>query len=151
MDEIKTKGSKKLESLLIDILNQDSEKIKKLLSLTYKDKDEKIINLKDPEVLMEIIGMFKKGETFDSVLKFIQNAPNREYILWEQEFMNEYKNKIMREVEVQQIEETGVKGIDKCRFCGSDRLVFVTRQIRSGDEPATIFIRCVTCGRSWKQ
>jgi DNA-directed RNA polymerase III subunit RPC11 len=34
--------------------------------------------------------------------------------------------------------------------CESNRAAFVEMQIRSADEPATLFYRCVSCGHAWR-
>jgi DNA-directed RNA polymerase subunit M/transcription elongation factor TFIIS len=42
-------------------------------------------------------------------------------------------------------------GLYTCGKCRSQRTVFSTAQTRSGDEPMTVFIECVDCGKTWKQ
>ena len=37
------------------------------------------------------------------------------------------------------------------RTCQSKRAYFMEIQIRSGDEPATIFYRCCECSHQWKE
>jgi DNA-directed RNA polymerase subunit M/transcription elongation factor TFIIS len=37
-----------------------------------------------------------------------------------------------------------------CKKCGSNKCTYYELQIRSADEPATIFITCLTCGKHWK-
>jgi len=34
--------------------------------------------------------------------------------------------------------------------CDSSRAAFIEVQIRSADEPATLFYRCVGCGHMWR-
>ena len=38
----------------------------------------------------------------------------------------------------------------KCAKCKKRECVFQERQLRSGDEPMTLFITCVNCGNNWK-
>lgn len=37
-----------------------------------------------------------------------------------------------------------------CRKCKSKRCTYYEMQTRSADEPATIFITCLDCGKNWK-
>ena len=37
----------------------------------------------------------------------------------------------------------------RCPSCAHDRAFFLQMQIRSADEPATIFFKCVACARTW--
>ena len=38
----------------------------------------------------------------------------------------------------------------KCRKCKSNRCTYYELQTRSADEPATVFITCLDCGKHWK-
>jgi transcription elongation factor S-II len=38
----------------------------------------------------------------------------------------------------------------KCRKCKSKKCTYYEMQTRSADEPATIFITCLDCGKNWK-
>jgi transcription elongation factor S-II len=37
-----------------------------------------------------------------------------------------------------------------CKKCGSRNCSYYELQIRSADEPATIFLTCIDCGKRWK-
>jgi len=39
----------------------------------------------------------------------------------------------------------------KCNKCGKARTKYWEMQTRSADEPMTIFIRCLNCGKEWRQ
>lgn len=49
--------------------------------------------------------------------------------------------------------EDAWKNVDQtdatCPSCSHDRAYFMMIQIRSADEPATIFYKCVKCGKTW--
>lgn len=42
------------------------------------------------------------------------------------------------------------EGVHKCEKCGGSRTTSKEIQMRSADEPMTIFIRCIDCGNNWK-
>jgi transcription elongation factor S-II len=37
-----------------------------------------------------------------------------------------------------------------CRKCKQNKCTYYTQQVRSADEPSTIFVNCLTCGNRWK-
>ncbi len=39
----------------------------------------------------------------------------------------------------------------KCRRCGSDKTQYQQKQTRSADEPMTVFIECMACGKRWRE
>ena len=39
----------------------------------------------------------------------------------------------------------------KCKKCGGDRTTHYQKQMRSSDEPMTVFITCLTCGNRWRK
>jgi DNA-directed RNA polymerase subunit M/transcription elongation factor TFIIS len=39
----------------------------------------------------------------------------------------------------------------KCKRCGKAKTRYWEMQTRSADEPMTIFIRCLNCGKEWRQ
>jgi len=125
------------------------ENIRVLMGLRYGNGKE-IVDPKRRDVIVEIMGMLRDQEFLD-VIDFLREADNPEYILWEQGSMDEGRTKVQREISIQQAEEVGVRGVGKCRYCPSKELVFAIRQLRSGDEAATIFVRCVMCQKQWRQ
>ena len=127
---------------------KDSE-ITSLLELKYTNGSF-IINDKDKDVIIEVIGMLKLYP-INYVLDFLNNSPNKELIIWNQEFMNIGKVSVEREIFINRAEEIGVKGVGKCRYCPGTELVFAQKQVNSGDEPMKVYVRCVTCNQYWKQ
>jgi len=120
-----------------------------LLQLRYKNGSA-IINEKDKDIIIEIQGMLRLYK-IDYVLDFLEEAPNKEWIFWDQEFMNIGKVSVEREIFINRAEEIGVKGVGKCRFCPGTELVYAQKQVNAGDEPMKVYVRCVTCGQHWKQ
>ena len=48
-------------------------------------------------------------------------------------------------------EEDDYEGILQCRKCKSKKTSYYQLQTRSADEPMTIFITCLNCGKHWRQ
>lgn len=132
----------------LNVWGGTQQQILELVNLVYKENNRPIITMDDIEVVNEIISQLMRNG-FNETIRFLQNAANRSWI-WDQDIMEKGKTKIAREIVIQRTEETGIKGVGKCKFCNSSELVFSTRQLRSGDEPATIFISCVSCQRKWR-
>lgn len=55
--------------------------------------------------------------------------------------------------ETTMLEGSAEEGSDmfKCNRCGKSRTKYWEMQTRSADEPMTIFIRCLNCGKQWRQ
>lgn len=56
-------------------------------------------------------------------------------------------------IETTMLEGSQEEGCDffKCKRCGKSRTRYWEMQTRSADEPMTIFIRCLNCGKEWRQ
>ena len=48
-------------------------------------------------------------------------------------------------------DKEGGSDMFKCRRCGKSKTKYWEMQTRSADEPMTIFIRCLNCGKEWRQ
>ena len=136
------------------ILNLSEEKKKILLGLHYTD-GSKIITGERPDITTEIIGMlYSKGsddENFNNTITFLSSLDSPDMLLWGQESVEEGRIKEAREIRILRAEETGVKGVGTCKYCRSTELTFAMKQLRSGDEPMTTFVRCVMCHKQWRQ
>lgn len=127
-----------------------ADQIRALISLTYPN-GEKIIDIRrKSDIIIEIIGMLKVNP-FDEVIEFLKESTSPNYILWDQDSMGPSITKFERELALHEDEEIGVKNVGRCRSCSSNELIFVKKQMRSGDEATTIFVRCVLCGKRWRE
>jgi hypothetical protein len=134
------------QQLLANITDADVELISQM---TYKDH-RPILTPEDPEIVLEIIG-FLRIATVAQILGAYRGVADREAVLWVNDLHAQGYLALSREIFILQVEESGVKGIFECRRCHSKNVVVTTRQIRSGDEPANIYIRCVDCDERWQQ
>lgn len=125
--------------------------IQNLIDVTYPKGNKKIINDMQLDILYEILGMIRQGMNPSDLLEFLTNTVQTpEDVMWKQPPMNIYKANVDREILLYQVEDEGIKGVGKCKYCSSTELSFATKQLRSGDEPPTTFVRCVVCDKNWK-
>jgi hypothetical protein len=134
----------------MNIWNGTREQIVQLSNLRYIGDGTLIVDPRRKNIIMELIGMLR-ANPYDEVVEFLSHASDHDFILWEQPSLDEGRNKLIREIIIRTAEDEGIEGIDKCRYCPSTRLVYATVQLRSGDEPKTVFVRCVECKKQWKQ
>lgn len=125
------------------IWNGTEAQAKTITDLTYEN-NEYIIDGDDIEIFVEVISILQ-NDGFEYSVKFLDNAPSRAYILWDQSALDASKSALQREMDMYEDTETGVKGVGKCPSCGSNELLFSSKQTRGGDEGTTVFTRCTSC------
>lgn len=114
----------------------------KAFSQIYVDKLRTIyMNLKNPELLQNI----RNGEIVPQSIAFMTHQelnPARWKILIEQKIKRDaskFTNNIQASTDM-----------FTCKKCKSKRCTYYELQTRSADEPATIFVTCLDCGKHWK-
>jgi transcription elongation factor S-II len=99
------------------------------------------LNLKHPDLLASV----QSGEITPQTLAFMTH----------QEFKPEHWNELIQ----RKIKRDASKYVDNtqastdmftCKKCRSKRSTYYELQTRSADEPATIFVTCLDCGKHWK-
>ena len=108
----------------------------------YLDRLKSIfVNLKNEKLLDKI----KTDEITTQTLAFMTHQEMNEDIwkeLLDQKMKrdaNKYTNNIQASTDM-----------FTCRKCKSKRCTYYELQTRSADEPATIFVTCLDCGKNWK-
>lgn len=99
------------------------------------------INLKNPQLLNQILS----GEISPQTIAFMTH----------QEFDPEHwrdaiELKIKRNQSKYNTKIEASTDMFTCRKCKSKKCTYYELQTRSADEPATIFITCLDCGKHWK-
>lgn len=51
------------------------------------------------------------------------------------------------DIDLEEFEDT----IYECEKCGSKKIDIIQKQLRSADEPATVFATCIRCGNKWTE
>jgi transcription elongation factor S-II len=109
----------------------------------YIDRIRSIyLNLKNPELL----NMVKNNEITPQVLAFMTHQEmNHEH------WRGRIERKIKRDASKFNTNVQASTDMFTCRKCKSKRSTFYELQTRSADEPATIFITCLDCGKQSKR
>jgi transcription elongation factor S-II len=109
----------------------------------YTDRLRSIyINLKNPNILEQI----KSGELLPQTFAFMTHQemnPER----WK-ELIEKKKLVDKSKYDTQLVARTDMFTCGKCK---SKKCTYYTMQTRSADEPETIFITCLDCGKNWKR
>jgi len=99
------------------------------------------INLKTPDLLQQI----KSGEIgiqSTATMTHQEMKPDHWHVLIEQ--------KIKRDASKYTMNIEASTDMFTCKKCKSKRCTYYELQTRSADEPATIFVTCLDCGKHWK-
>lgn len=56
-----------------------------------------------------------------------------------------------REAKMLEVDKSMATDMFKCTKCGKRQCTYYEMQTRSADEPMTQFIRCLNCGKQWRQ
>ena len=58
---------------------------------------------------------------------------------------------IKREAKMLEVDKSAATDMFRCTRCGKRQCTYYEMQTRSADEPMTQFIRCLNCGKQWRQ
>ena len=120
-------------------LDFDKEELTEILQIT--DGNGKF-KFRDMEILDEILCAIKDGKNIKEM--FNDETDNRNVYL-DQDYMIENKERLWVENHRKSGNDgnIGIKGLGKCGKCGNEELAISAKQTRSGDEPTTIFYKCI--------
>ena len=116
-------------------------------------------NLKFAEIyamrLKTILYNFKQNQTFVKQLQENQINMASLCLMTHQEMSPEkWKTKIEQKIKRDRSKlSTNIEAstdLFTCKKCKSKKCTYYEMQTRSADEPATIFITCLDCGKNWK-
>ena len=108
----------------------------------YTDRLRSIfINLKNPDLLQQI----KSGEITPQNLAFMTHQEMNP-----QAWHKLIDEKIKRDANKYSNNTQASTDMFTCKKCRGKRCTYYELQTRSADEPATIFVTCLDCGKNWK-
>ena len=143
---------------------KDKKEIEKLTE-TIANIEEKIFNEYKSEAsyvnkVLEILHNIKDVENKEFSHNIVEGniSPEELAIMDENDMVKQRKREeIQRKIDnkinaLKDLKKTAdiKEGVYKCSKCGSKKTIQNEMQIRSADEPTTIFIQCTNCGKRWK-
>jgi DNA-directed RNA polymerase subunit M/transcription elongation factor TFIIS len=116
---------------------------------TYKIVARRTLGNLDPAAYVangRLLGRLKEGEFAAHDIPFMTALE-----MYPENWQELASEQLKRETAA--LEGSKEEGCDlfKCRRCGKSRTRYWEMQTRSADEPMTIFIRCLNCGKEWRQ
>jgi transcription elongation factor S-II len=116
---------------------------------TYKTVARRSIGNLDPKAYIaneRLLARLKEGEFAPHDIPFM-SAAEMYPETWQALAMEQLKR------ETAALEGSKEEGCDlfKCNRCGKSRTRYFEMQTRSADEPMTVFIKCLNCGKDWRQ
>lgn len=153
----------------VNLINEDKiNKTKKILNNYIKnefiDSVEKSIrnfsieyaNINDTPFLLESIYDMKLDEIINALSKnknLIKSEDDaiKIALLRPDELNPDNYEKIIKKKEIEEYKKNDIKSSSafKCSKCKKSKCSVTQKQIRAGDEPATIFVTCLECGHKF--
>jgi DNA-directed RNA polymerase subunit M/transcription elongation factor TFIIS len=93
-----------------------------------------------------LLERYKEGEFA------IHQIPYMSYSdLYPEKWVELADREMKREAKMLEVDTSMATDMYRCSRCGKRQCTYYEQQTRSADEPMTLFIRCVNCGKQWRQ
>lgn len=128
--------------------NLPPEDVDYILGLRYNDGDL-LFDPDDPGLLLDLIILV--NDLGDEAIKILEQASHSEEKLpWSLPQLGHVKGQAELEYVQSMTEQRGIKTDRPCKKCGTKEVIYVSRQMRSADEPESIYATCVGCKNTWR-
>ena len=131
---------------IFDGAKLSTDQVDVLLSLKYPN-DDPVINSYQSAV--EVIALLKKLP-YSQVVTYLRDVSNLSTLTFSSPLFENERQKVQLELDNLQSKIEAEKGLYKCQSCGSQETLSYGRQVRSPDEPMTVFVECLGCNRRWR-
>jgi transcription elongation factor S-II len=71
--------------------------------------------------------------------------------LFPEKWSDLFEREMKREAKMLEVDTSMATDMFRCSKCGKRQCTYYEQQTRSADEPMTIFVRCLNCGKNWRQ
>lgn len=115
----------------------------------YKQTARHILWNIHPKSPMQNKRLFQRIQEGELVLSSL--ATMSAYDMYPEHWRELADKQLIREQKILEGNKSRATDQYKCHRCGKRECTFYEMQTRSADEPMTIFINCINCGKRWKQ
>lgn len=148
--EIKHDPSSVFRAMISDPNVLPDEIILGIVQLRYQLDGTPIFKADDPNTTMEIFSLLQKHGAVDAYKILVEASKHEEKIPWSLPTIIPTIKNAEHQYKLGRSKKTGIKVDVPCRKCGKTEVTVVERQMRSPDEPASMFATCVGCGKTWR-
>jgi transcription elongation factor S-II len=93
-----------------------------------------------------LVERLREGEFLPHDIPFMNYSE-----LFPERWGNMIEDAIKREAKMLEVDKSAATDMFRCSKCGKRECTYYEMQTRSADEPMTQFIRCLNCGKQWRQ
>jgi DNA-directed RNA polymerase, subunit M/Transcription elongation factor TFIIS len=158
-DKVPIEIRSKVKSLFQKVLTEDEsilleeaihEYFLKHSETTYQNLAYQIYGKLSATTSIDFVPRFASHSSSpSSISNLIQQIKDEKILFQGPEFRSE-RDKDEKEAKNIETPLDVKEGVNKCSKCGSKKTFQFSLQIRSCDEPATIFLTCAMCGHRWR-
>ncbi len=135
-------------SIPIPLIGPDE--INQLKALSYPPPNSQpIVTLSDRSTLFEIVNLIL-FLGFEQTLAFLKRVVTPANIIFDSPLMERAKNNYILNLENLKTKVRTAKGTVPCPRCRGTNVQMSERQVRSIDEPTTVYFKCIDCDKTWK-
>lgn len=135
-------------SIPIPLIGPDE--INQLKALSYPPpNNQPIVTLSDRSTLFEIVNLIL-FLGFDETLAFLKRVVTPANIIFDSPLMERAQNNYILNLENLKTKVRTAKGTVPCPRCRGTNVQMSERQVRSIDEPTTVYFKCIDCDKTWK-
>lgn len=134
-----------MEAYLSESLGLNDNQIDIIFNLSFTNGEPAFVDAND---INEIVGCLH-ANGFETTVRFVESCDDSSQLLWNQPgpIMPYLFSCIKREETMKLFKPKVITNLEPCKRCGSNKIRYAVKQIRAGDEGASVLVICANCGK----
>lgn len=109
-----------------------------------------LVNYDDPVAMYEMLGLINQLGHLKTLQFLTPGLTSMKSDILNSPLMSEARAREEKDISIMMEEDKVYVQTDPCPDCGNKNVSAYRKQTRSADEPMTVFLTCLNCGRKWK-